>query len=354
VDRIHSQYGEIVRVNPNELSFVDPAAYKDIFMKRQGRYPLPKDPTWFEKMPNGAWPISSAPEHDHLRIRKQLTYAFSDKALSEQEPLILDHVNRLMEKLEPLAAANGKEADNINIATWLNYTVFDIFGDFGFGESFGCLTNGRYTHWTQMLFSMPKHGSIRVAASHFTIFTPLLVFFFPPALVRQLKDHWKLSVNKVQSRIARGLDGERKDLMSYILRNKDTAEGMTVSEMEATGYILIFAGAETTASVLSAACCHLTHHPEKMRKLAAEVRGAFQSQDEIKFLSTAGLPYLNAVIQETMRVAPPVTQGGARRVDDDGYTICGRPVPKGVSFPISYIFAFKIMTFSGKANNAAY
>jgi cytochrome P450 len=330
-------------VNPNELSFIDPVAYQDIFMKRQGRYPLPKDPVWYQRMPNGAWPISSAPEQDHLRIRKQLTYAFSDKALAEQESLVQGHVNLLMKNLERLAATNEEDAENIDMTSWLNYTIFDIFGDFGFGESFGCLRDGRYHPWTRLLFAMPKHGMIRIAASHYAILAPFLFYFFPPALVRQFKDHWQLCVDKVQSRIARGLDGGRKDLMSYILRNKDTAQGMTVQEMEATGYILIFAGAETTASVLSAACCYLTHHPEKMRKLATEVRGGFQSQDDIKFLSTAKLPYLNGVIQETLRLAPAVTGGGARVVDEDGITICHQPVPKGVCFPFCFVSVVKII-----------
>jgi cytochrome P450 len=317
-------------VNPEELSFTDPSAYQDIFMKRQGQYPLPKDPVFYTKMPNGAWPISSAPVKDHLRMRKQLNYAFSDKALSEQEPLIQRHVNLLMEKLGGLAATHEAKADNVDMTSWFNYTVFDIFGEFGFGESFGCLQEGRYHQWTRLLFSMPKHGMLRIASSYYTIFTPFLLYFFPPALVRQLKDHWQLCIDRVQSRIALGAKVESKDLLSYILRNEDTAQAMTIPEMEATGYILIFAGAETTSSVLSAAFCYLTHHPDKMRKLAAEVRQAFQARDEIKFRSTAGLPYLNAVIQETMRLAPPVTGGGARVVDTDGYTICGQPVPKGV------------------------
>jgi len=292
-------------------------------------------------MPNGAWPISSAPEEDHLRIRKQLAYAFSDKALAEQESLVQGHVNLLMEKLEPLAATKEEDADNIDITSWLNYTIFDIFGDFGFGENFDCLKEGRYHQWTRLLFAMPKLGMIRIAASHYAILTPLLFYFFPPALVRQLKDHWQLCVEKVQNRIARGLDGERTDLMSYVLRNKDTAQGMTVQEMEATGYILIFAGAETTASVLAAACCYLTHHPEKMRKLAGEIRTAFASQDDIKFLSTARLPYLNAVIHETLRLAPAVTGGGARVVDEDGITICQQPVPKGTLVGIPAYASFR-------------
>jgi cytochrome P450 len=261
--------------------------------------------------------------------------------------MVQGHVNLLMEKLERLAATHIEGANNVDISSWFNYAVFDIFGDFGFGESFGCLREGRYHQWTRLLSAMPKLGMMRIAASYYTVLTPLLFFLFPPALVRQLKDHWRLCVDKVQSRIAVGMKGDGKDLMSYILRNEDTAQAMTGPEMEATGYILIFAGAETTASVLSAACCYLTHHPDKMRKLATEVRGAFQSRDDIKFQSTAGLPYLNAVLQETLRLAPAVTGGGARVVDEDGFTICRQAVPKGVIFPfflLVTIFISKLLS----------
>ncbi|WP_152722024.1 cytochrome P450, partial [Moraxella catarrhalis] len=45
----------------------------------------------------------------------------------------------------------------------------------------------------------------------------------------------------------------------------------------------------------------------------------------------AQLPYLNAVVNESLRIAPPVVIGVPRVVPAGGATICGRYVPAGVS-----------------------
>ncbi|KAM3420752.1 hypothetical protein BST61_g4000 [Cercospora zeina] len=38
LNELHLQYGEVVRVTPNELSFTGPNAYRDIYAHKQGQY----------------------------------------------------------------------------------------------------------------------------------------------------------------------------------------------------------------------------------------------------------------------------------------------------------------------------
>lgn len=47
------------------------------------------------------------------------------------------------------------------------------------------------------------------------------------------------------------------------------------------------------------------------------------------------LPYLNAVINEGLRIAPPSVIGVPRIVPKGGDTICGQWVPEGVRIEIS-------------------
>ena len=45
---LHSVWGPVVRVAPNELSFVDAQAFQDIYGRRKGGlYPFPKDPDFY-------------------------------------------------------------------------------------------------------------------------------------------------------------------------------------------------------------------------------------------------------------------------------------------------------------------
>lgn len=65
-----------------------------------------------------------------------------------------------------------------------------------------------------------------------------------------------------------------------------------------------------------------------MEKLLAEVRGAYSSYDDINGTKAMQLPYMNAVIQETLRIHPPGSQGFPRV--SPGAEIDGYWVPKGV------------------------
>jgi hypothetical protein len=68
---IHEKYGSIVRVAPNEVSFIDARACKDIYGQRSGHKPFPKNPVWVP-LPSGdrAPSILNANNEDHFRIRR--------------------------------------------------------------------------------------------------------------------------------------------------------------------------------------------------------------------------------------------------------------------------------------------
>lgn len=46
----HQQYGTVVRISPNELSFISATAWNDIYARCQGKPPLPRDKTFFNEM----------------------------------------------------------------------------------------------------------------------------------------------------------------------------------------------------------------------------------------------------------------------------------------------------------------
>ena len=79
VQDLHSKYGPVVRINPNLLSFIDEAAWRDIFVLRQGGKQMQKA---FNGLPvNGAFHIINAPDDVHSRQRRVLAQAFSEKAV---------------------------------------------------------------------------------------------------------------------------------------------------------------------------------------------------------------------------------------------------------------------------------
>lgn len=102
---------------------------------------------------------------------------------------------------------------------------------------------------------------------------------------------------------------------------------MTRDEIISNATILILAGSETTATVLSGATYLLHQNPEKLAILQKEVREAFSSIDDITLLSSSKLPYLHAVLEETMRCYPPAADNLPRVTPSEGAMVAGEWVP---------------------------
>ena len=105
---------------------------------------------------------------------------------------------------------------------------------------------------------------------------------------------------------------------------------MTRDEITLTAAVLLIAGSETSATVLSGATYYLLKNREALKKAQCEVRQAFATQQDITFLSTAQLPYLGAVIDESIRLYPAVPGSFPRRTGPEGDMINGRFVPPDV------------------------
>ena len=97
--------------------------------------------------------------------------------------------------------------------------------------------------------------------------------------------------------------------------------------------LLLIAGSETTATLLSGCIFLLTTNPDKLNKVVAEVREAFKSEEEITILSIQNLPYMLACLNESLRRYPPVAVGLPRVTPKGGSYVDGKFVPEGVSEP---------------------
>lgn len=70
------------------------------------------------------------------------------------------------------------------------------------------------------------------------------------------------------------------------------------------------AGSDTTGTSATFTTLLLVNNQDKLRALRDEIDAAFPSKnDPITFANTQDLPYLNAVINESMRIMPIVTSG---------------------------------------------
>jgi hypothetical protein len=124
---LHREYGPIVRVAPNELSFIGPQAFQDIYgFKPPGKAANDKDPKFYDFASLEDRSIINAYDADHSRMRRVFSHAFSDKALREQQPLLMKYIHLMGEKMEEMVDADPDA--KVDMVRMLNFTTFDIMG----------------------------------------------------------------------------------------------------------------------------------------------------------------------------------------------------------------------------------
>ena len=108
------------------------------------------------------------------------------------------------------------------------------------------------------------------------------------------------------------------------------------------------AGGETVSTFLAATTYYLCKTPIAYQKLQNEIRGRYQSYQDIDAASALQLPYLQAVIQEGLRIFPPGSQGFPRT--SPGVMIDNHWIPAGVSI-ITLPFPVKQSLCHGRLTN---
>lgn len=156
--------------------------------------------------------------------------------------------------------------------------------------------------------------------------------FLEPYLVaktvsQDYQTHLELSQIKARKRIESGGDSRdgMEDFFGHMIRKKSISE----AEMVVQARTLIIAGSETTAAALSAITFFLVRNPDCLAELKKEVRTTFESSDQITGESTTGMKYLFGVIEEGLRLFPPVAFPPARH--SPGAVVDGHYIPAGVT-----------------------
>lgn len=335
--RLHEKYGPVVRVAPNELSFVtNGEAWKPIYGSRPGHGQKPKNTLFYQETIDKFPSIITSNDADHTRFRRSLSHAFSDSSLRGQEPIIKGFVDLLIQRLHETTKRGTIPVDAVS---WYNFTTFDIIGDLAFGEPFNCLQDSSYHPWVSMIFAGVKAGTIIGLVRRVPYLEPLKRLFTPKKLMHAKLDHQRLTKEKVQIRM--GKSNDRPDFFANILNQKDPSKAFSEGELYSNADILIIAGSETTATLLSGATYLLLRSPHAFAKLKEEVRGAFKSDADVTLEACNQLVYLQACLNEALRMYPPVPVGLPRIIDAQGDTIDGHFVPGGVSLTPFVFYHFE-------------
>ncbi|KAI9775446.1 MAG: hypothetical protein M1816_005936, partial [Peltula sp. TS41687] len=197
---LHEKYGPVVRASPNELSFSSAASWRDIYGFRQGHKPFIKSPFYDGgSFANQAHSIVS--ERDpvvHGRMRRDLSHAFSDKSLKEQEYLVAEMVDLFIEQI-------GK---------------------------YGAEKEAKFHPWIGLVTKALRQGALADSFTWFPFFARLFKILMPGAINALIKDtrtHEAYTMDLITKRVNKLTD--RPDFLTRILehRNEDEISDVQVA-----------------------------------------------------------------------------------------------------------------------------
>ncbi|CVL12932.1 related to pisatin demethylase cytochrome P450 [Fusarium proliferatum] len=304
VQKLHEKYGDIVRIGPSEISIATPSSFRPIHAPSS---PVIKSPFYGITHP---WVmlLSERRKKEHAIRRKAWDRAFTTKALRDYEHRVLKYTKLLTDRIEE---ANGKP---FNIALWVNFYTFDIMGDLSFGKSFDLLESGVEHHFfTESHKTQGFMGAFR-----------RMVWFFPlvssiPIVNKSYLAFQAYVRNQVETR--RKNPPAEPDVFSSILEDYDAIEKPTQQDFDnlcGDAHLIIIAGSDTTSSSTTCLLHHLVLHPDVLAKLQAEIDEYKNTHDEYDLVSLSKLQYLQACIDESLRLYPVVPSGVPRMTPPEG------------------------------------
>lgn len=335
--RCHEKYGPVVRFGPNSLSINSNTALKTIYGHRANV----KKSQFYSVFPPTKDTFnthSSIDKASHARKRRVLSHAFSDSAIKTMEKYIMANVRTFCSalgtksmSLSEKGSSHGKWSVAQNMADWSNYLTFDVMGDLCFGKAFEMLENNGNRHVIDLLGSA-AHMHLILGTNPMIKTLGLNKVMFSKIYAQRM-EYMAYSKAQAAERSKIGLDTDRKDFFYYLLnaRDPETGKGFTTPELWGESNLLIIAGSDTTSTALASAFFYLVHNPSKLEKLSKEILAAFSDLEEIHSTPTLNsCTYLRAVIDESMRLSPPVGGILPREVLTGGLDLDGMHIPEGI------------------------
>ncbi|KAI0411817.1 cytochrome P450 [Xylaria grammica] len=317
----YRKYGPTVRFAPNDISYTEAQAWRDICLVSKGKKENGKEIRFYPPSANGTPSLLTESSLErHATVRHVFSPAFSKKALKTQEPLSQHYAN--------LIVARGRRKGLVDMAELLNWTTFDIMAESTFRESLGLLEKEAYSDWVATVFNT----LIVLPAPQMIEFYPLsrkLSSLLEPKSVAKMRlDHFNHTVTRVDKRLRDG--SPKSDLWNFV----EESGVLTTGEIDTNAELFMAAGTEITASLLTGTAYYLLKNPDKMKMLTDEIRGRFKSDKEITLEALGQLDYLNTCLREGLRVYPSVPSAIPREIPQGGNVVVGKWLPTGTHVSI--------------------
>ncbi|CAJ2511785.1 Uu.00g074100.m01.CDS01 [Anthostomella pinea] len=306
LDDLHDRYGDYVRVGPRELSISDPDAITPVL----GLSSKTTKGPFYGSLEQT---VHTTRDRRFHRQRRRVWDNGFKESLALFGPRIEGFTDSLLNRIEE----NTAQAVAINEIC--EHYSYDVMSALAFGKTTG-FTEGKSTDTAKKVIVGIRKG---VEGMSLLLHVPWILSMLKrcsrvPSPMKFFND-WSAEQVELRRRIA----NPEPDLMGHLMKNTpNDRQGKILLDAEAR--LIIGAGSDTTGAALSLIFIYLAMHPSALDDIRKEMDAVFAAS---QYSCLRRQPVLDSVLNEVLRLHPPVLFGAQRVTPPEGLQIGAVFVP---------------------------
>ncbi|KAJ6438138.1 cytochrome P450 [Purpureocillium lavendulum] len=318
VHALHAEYGPVVRIAPNEVDMTDLDAVKTVYAVKET---FVKSNFYRNIVAPGTESMFSTVDIDfHRRHRRLLAAPMSESSLKAVMPQVRAHVDLAVRRVGEEMAARG----SADVLKWWLFMATDIIGQLTFGDSFRMLELGRKNEYAHELERVGRIGALRAcfpSIVRLAYKTPFRLPVFQGAVEasRNMLRYATDSLDRYRRVVDTDAAFVQQTLFTKVFKAEED-EKMTFKEVRDEAQSYIVAGSDTTANSMTFLTWAVCRHPAIRDAL---VKGLRTLPDDYTETHLKDLPYLEQVVDETLRLYSAAPSGLPRVVPPGGCELAG-------------------------------
>ncbi|GKZ35743.1 hypothetical protein AbraIFM66950_006496 [Aspergillus brasiliensis] len=333
LEKLHKEYQtQALRIGPNEIHITDVSKYKVIYSQSK---PFPKHGEFYEAFNTPHTVFTEIDAGMHKERRRLLNPFFSRAGVFKLEPIIHEKAEILMKKIRRL-----ENAHNVNVYDAFRCLTTEVIMEFAFAKSANMLEENETNFESWFLTAFDAVAGSIWKMQEWPMARKALGFV--PMNVIGLVDSQIVNVIKM-------LKFAESCLKHYEMHGNTTSHPVVFENLSSLPHDLkvteavdiLIAGADTTASTLTAGFMHILSNPAIHAKLVDALRGTDTSLNDpsaAQLQELEKIPYLSACVKESLRIAMPVPGRLPRVVPQDlaePFMVDGQVIPPGTIVSMS-------------------
>ncbi|KAI1463443.1 benzoate 4-monooxygenase cytochrome P450 [Daldinia caldariorum] len=331
---VHDKYGPVVRIGPNHVSFASPEAFQVIHASRQAfaksDFYEVGAPTYHGEPLENLFSLRDVQRH--ATLRRNIGGLYTKAAVKDFEPQVDSCIELFMRQL---ADKTKDGPTTLDMSLWLHLFAYDCLSEMNVSKKLGFLERGQDVNGT--IESADKIFFMVGLFTQAPILQWLLGFLRSLVPAEEAEPVLNFTLSEVEAR--RKSSQNQADMLGRLLDlHLEHPDKVSIREITAAIFINLTAGHDVLAITIRAIWYYLSQNPRVLSKLRDEIRSAsdgYSTSSIVPHPVVAKLPYLNAVIQETLRIHPNTGTIIERKAPREGVIIDGYQIPGGTTVGVN-------------------